>query len=163
MNDITPEPSPTYLQLRSLLFSLNPADAGLTPSDAAPHVWGVMMETGYAVGFATLVSLADGTTSLYYSTGGGMLGSADYTPVADASKAFVTQAENHLQHMSSSDELSLPDVGQVRFIFLTYTGIYTTEESEETLASGNHPLSRLYKLGRETMAQLRILAEKTRK
>ena len=80
------------------------------------------METGYTVGIATLVSLADGTTSLYYSTGGGMLGSADYTPVAEASKALVAQAENHLQSMSSGDKFPLPEVGQVRFIFLTYSG-----------------------------------------
>ena len=103
MNDVPPEPAQIYLQLRSRILSLDPAEVGLAPSTIAPHVWGVLMETGYEVGIATLVSLADGTTSLYYSTGGGMLGSADYTPVAEASKALVSQAENHLQQMSSAD------------------------------------------------------------
>jgi hypothetical protein len=162
MSDVPPEPSPIYLQLRESIFSLDPANAGLAPSDAAPHVWGVMLETGYAVGFATLVSLADGTTSLYYSTGGGMLGSADYAPVAEASKALVAQAENHLEGMSPSDTFPLPEVGQVRFIFLTYSGIAAAEAPEDILASGKHPLSRLYTLGRETLTQLRLLAEKKR-
>jgi hypothetical protein len=163
MNDVPPEPAPTYLQLRSRILSLDPAEVGLTPSNTAPHVWGVLMETGYAVGTATLVSLADGTTSLYYSTGGGMLGSGEYTPVAEASKALVTQAENHLQQISSNDKFPLPEVGQVRFTFLTYSGIFTTDASEKMLASGNHPLSPLYTLGRETLAQLRLSAEKKRK
>src|SRR4030042_4174386 len=100
MTEGPPEPSPIYLQLRDSIFSLDPANAGLAPTDAAPHVWGVMMETGYAVGFATLVSLADGTTSLYYSTGGGMLGSADYSPVANASNGLVAQAENQIGRAS---------------------------------------------------------------
>ena len=163
MNDHPPEPAPTYLQLRSRILNLDPAEVGLSPTIIAPHVWGVLMETGYAVGTATLVSLVDGTTSLYYSTGGGMLGSGEYTPVAKASKALVTQAENHLQHMSSTKELPLPEVGQVRFILLTYSGIFTAETSEKTLSSMNHPLSPLYTLGQETLTQLHLLSEKKRK
>jgi hypothetical protein len=163
MNDSSSEPAPTYLQLRSRILSLDPAEAGLSPSNTAPHVWGVLMETGYAVGTATLVSLADGTTSLNYSTGGGMLGSGEYTPVAKASKALVTQAENHLQHMSSADKFPMPEVGQVRFTLLTFSGLFTAKASEKSLASGTHPLSHLYNLGHETLTQLRLLAEKKRK
>lgn len=163
MSDVPPEPAPTYLQLRSRILSLDPAEVGLTPSNSAPHVWGVLMETGYTVGTATLVALADGTTSLYYSIGGGLLGSGEYTPVAEASKALVTQAENHLQQMSSTDKFPLPEVGQVRFVLLTYSGRLTSQESEKTLSSGKHSLYQLYTLGHETLTQLRLLAEKKRK
>ncbi len=151
MNAVSPEPAQTYLQLRSRILSLNPAEIGLTPSAEAPHVWGVLMETGYTVGTATLVSLADGTTSLYYSTGGGMLGSGEYTPVAEASKALVAQAENHLQQMSSTNEFPLPEVGQVRFTLLTYSGILSAEAPEKILASGTHPLSPLFAQAHETL------------
>jgi hypothetical protein len=116
------------------------------------------METGYQVGSATLVALADGTTSLYYSTGGGMLGSGEFSPVAEASKALVAQAEKHLQHASLSDEFPLPEVGQVRFIFLTYTGVFTGEAPEKTLAAGGHCLSPLHIKAKETLEQLRLLA-----
>jgi hypothetical protein len=160
MNDLLPEPAPTYLQLRSRILSLDPAEVGLTPSTLAPHIWGVMMETGYAVGAATLVSLVDGTTSLYYSTGGGMLGSGEYNPVAEASKALVTQAEKYLEQTSPTNKFLLPEVGQVRFIFLTHSGTFLAEAAEKTLASGDHPLSLLYTLGHETLTQLRLLAEK---
>ena len=163
MNDVSPEPAATYLQLRSRILSLDPAEVGLAPTTLAPHVWGVLMETGYAVGTATLVSLSDGTTSLYYSTGGGMLGSGEYTPVAEASKALVTQAEKYLQQMSSTNKFPLPELGQVRFILLTYSGLFAAEASEKTLISMKHPFSLLYTLGHETLAQLRLLAEKKRK
>ena len=162
MNEIVPEPAQIYLQLRDRILHLNPSELGLAPSSTAPHVWGVVMETGYQVGSATLVSLADGTTSLYYSTGGGMLGSGEYTPVAEASKAMIIQAENYLQQMSLSNEFPLPEVGQVRFTMLTYSGIYTCEAVEKTLASGGHQFSSLFIRAQATLEQLCLLAEKKR-
>jgi hypothetical protein len=158
-----PEPAQIYLQLRERILTLTPSEVGLAPSTASPHVWGVMMETGYDVGTATLLSLVDGTTSLYFSTGGGMLGSSDYAPVADASKALVAQAEKNLSQMEITNEFPLPSVGQVRFSYLTYSGICCAQAAEITLKSGDHPLSSLYKLAHETMEQLRLSAEKNRK
>lgn len=58
-----------------------------------PAVWGILMETGYPQGIATLVSLADGTTSLYFSNGDGMIGGGQHANIAQASKAFVAAAE----------------------------------------------------------------------
>ena len=160
MIDGIPEPEQVYLQLRTRIIHLDPSELGLSPSTSAPRVWGVMVEIGYQVGSATLVCFADGTTSLYYSTGGGMLGSAEYSPVSEASKALVSQAENHLAHFSSRNEFPLPAVGQVRFIILTYTGLLTGEAPEETLASGKHLLALLFLKAHETLEQLRLLTEK---
>ena len=162
MNSVVPEPAQVYLQLRNRILSLNPTELGLAPSNTTPHVWCVLMETGYPVGCATLVSLADGTTSLYYSTGGGMLGSGEYTPVAEASKALVTQAETHLMHMSLSNEFPLPHVGKVRFTILTYSGMFAGEAPEKSLTVGKHPLSPLFVRAQETLEQLRLLTEKKR-
>jgi hypothetical protein len=160
MDAASPEPSQTYLVLRDRIFHLEPESLGLTPSIAAPHVWGVIVETGYVVGTATIVSLADGTTSLYYSTGGGMLGSGDYAPVADASKALIIQAENYISQMASVEAFPLPTVGQVKFFCLTFSGVCYAEAAELTLKSGNHPLSPLYMLSHKTLDQLHMLAEK---
>jgi hypothetical protein len=164
METPSPEPAQTYLQLRGRILGLNPEELHLTPSSSAPHVWGVLVETGYEVGIATLVSFADGTTSLYYSTGGGVLGSSDYTPVAQASKTLVVEAEKHLKRMSKNkDDIKLPEVGQVSFTLLTYSGAYSAQAYEEQLASGSHPLSPLFTQARQTLTQLRVLAEKKRK
>ncbi len=134
-----------------------------TPAGDKPGVWGVLIETGYEVGTASLVALADGTTSLYYSTGGGMLGSGGYSPVARASKALVAEAEHHTGQLLTTEDFPLPEAGQVRFYFMTYNGFLQTETTEKDLASGNHALSSLYQLAQETLTQLRLLAEKKRK
>ena len=91
-----------------------------------------------------------------------MLGSGDYTPVAQSSKAFVAEAETHLQLMTSSTDFPLPEVGQVRFILLTCAGSYSDAALERKLAGGNHSLSPLFTKAHETLEQLRILSEKKR-
>jgi hypothetical protein len=161
MGNHPPEPDPTYLQLRARILHLDPAVMGLSPSSTIPKVWGVLMETGYAVGTASLVSLVDGTTSLYYSTGGGFLGSPDYSPLAQASKALVMEAQKAYPEMSQVEDVPLPSIGQVRFTCLTFAGWLSAEVPEKILAGGNHPLSRIYALGRETLSQLRVLSEKS--
>ena len=158
-----PEPSDIYLKLRDRTLSLDPTELGFAPSQPFPHVWAVLMETGYEVGFATLASLVDGTTTLYYSTGGGMLGSADFTPLAEASKALVAQAETLLPLMHPVAAVELPGVGQVGFVLITYNGKFAEVVSEKSLASGKHALSPLFARARETITQLRNLSEKKRK
>ncbi len=160
MDYVPPEPAPTYLQLRQRILNLKPDELGLSPSAAAAHIWGILMEMGFAVGTATLVCLVDGTTSLHYSTGGGLLGRGDYLPIAEASKALVVQAESYLGQMTITKGFPLPETGQVSFIFLTYSGIYASRALDSSLASNQHLLSPLYKSAQEILSQLRLLAEK---
>jgi hypothetical protein len=76
--------------LRGQLLSLDPAEAGLDRFTADRRVLGALMETGYPTGTATLVALADGTTSLYTSTGGDIIGGGGHARVAAASRSFLT-------------------------------------------------------------------------
>ena len=156
MQNKTSQPEPTYLQFRDRILTLDPYKLGLK-AQFAKEVWGIIMEIGYEVGTASLVALADGTTSLYYSTGGGLLGSPDYAPVSEAAKGMVALAENIIHQASPTEKVDLPFVGQVRFTFLTFSGKLTTIAPEKTLASGEDSLSQLYHLGRETLTQLSLL------
>ncbi len=121
------------------------------------------MEMNYKVGSATLAVLADGTTSLHYSTGGGLLGRGDYTPLAEASKALIAESENYLSLTSITKEFPLPEAGQVSFILLTFSGVSTATASAISLTSNNHPLAPLFHGAQEILGQLRLLAEKRAK
>jgi hypothetical protein len=92
-----------------------------------------------------------------------MLGSGDYLPVAEASKALVAQAESHLSQFSSSTDHELPEVGQVRFIIMTFTGEFSVTAPEEELTSGEHSLSPLFVRAQNALSQLRLSSEKRRK
>lgn len=59
----------------------------MSPSAELPRVFGVIMDTTFASGTVTLVALADGTASLYASTGGGVIGGGAHERVAVAAPA----------------------------------------------------------------------------
>jgi hypothetical protein len=82
--------------LRRTILDLDPAESGLDRFTAGRTVWGALMEMGYPNGAATLVSLADGTTSLYTSTGGGTIGGGFHAQVAAATQSFLAAVEDHL-------------------------------------------------------------------
>ncbi len=162
MNVASSEPAQSYLQLRERILNLNPTELGLKPSIAFPHAWGVIMETGYDAGSAMLVALADGTTSLYYSTGGGIIGSGGYSPVAEASKKLVSQADDYVRHYPATTDFPLPEVGQVKFYFMSYDGVRVAETTEDELTSGKRTLSPLYQHAQASLKQLHQLSSKKR-
>lgn len=160
MTEETPEPAQVYLQLRQRVFSLTPEEVNIPPTHDPRQVWAVVMETGFEVGSATLVCLADGTTSLYYSTGGGMLGSSDYAPIAEAARLLVARAQELLTHMDPTTGQPLPQVGQVSFHLLTFEGIFSASARRDELLAGGHALSPLFDRAQDSLTQLRDLAEK---
>lgn len=154
------EPTTIYTSLRSAILSLVPQEAGIFPTPSAPLVWGVLMETGYPQGIVTLVCLADGTTSLYFSSGGGILGSGETLPVARASRRVVEVAEKFLPEIPPTDGFPLPEVRQVQFIFLTFGGPHATRADEAGLGYQQHALSPLFYCAQEVLTQVRLLQEK---
>jgi hypothetical protein len=156
-----PEPVAIYRDLRSTLLGLSPARIGVYPSQDLPHVWGVLMETGYSPAVVTLVALADGTTSLCFGTGGGVIGAEKHSTVRQATAAFITSAENHRQKLVPTESFPLPDVDRVRFYVLTFSGTLTAEAGERELGKKTHELSALFYAGHDVITQIRIAAEQS--
>jgi hypothetical protein len=156
-------PADVYVGLRSQLLTLDPASVGLQASADLPTVWGALMELGYPEGAATIVSLADGTTSMYTSTGGGVIGGGQHEAVAAASMRFLAEAEGTTEGLTdASGEPALPANGTVSFVLLGYSGARTGVASEEELASMQHLLSRLYAAGQDVITALREAEESSR-
>jgi len=156
-----PEPVVIYKNLRNELLSLPPARIGIYPSEKLPNVWGVLMETGYSPAVVTLVALADGTTSLCFGTGGGVIGAEKHSAVREATAAFITSAENHRRKLAPTESFPLPDVDRVRFYVLTFSGTLTAEAGERQLGKKTHELSALFYAGHEVITQIRIAAEQS--
>ena len=152
-----PEPIPVYKALRDAIIGLSPQKVGLTPSAEAPHCWGVLLEIGSERAVATLVALADGTTSLYFSSGGGVIGCGGHAAVAAAARKLVAAADAHLSELRPTSTFPLPGVGRLRFYLLTFSGALTAEVAEEELQDGQHPLAALYTAGQEVLTQVRLL------
>jgi hypothetical protein len=117
------------------------------------------METGYPNGTATLVALADGTTSLCLSSGGGIIGGGQHTPVAEATRRLLHIAERHLTGMVPAADTDLPVSGRVRLRALAYHGQYSVDAAEDDLGYRRHPLWPVFHAAHDVITQLRILDE----
>lgn len=155
----TAEPAEIYAKLRNQVFKINPEEVGILQTRETPNVWGVLMETGYPEAVVTLVSLADGTTSLYFSNGGGMIGGGEHATVARSTKSFIAAAEKYFQQMNLTKAFPLPTVGRVRFYVLTFSGVLTLDVDENELGDGKHTLSPLFYSGQDVIAQFRKVQE----
>jgi hypothetical protein len=113
------------------------------------------METGYPEGVATLVVVADGTASLYFSNGGGFIGAGDHKKVRDAIGPFLWSIDASLSKFIPAATAPLPQVGRVRFYIRTFEGSLAGEASEEDLGYNRHALSAVFHAGHAIIAAMR--------
>lgn len=156
------DPLSVYSGLRRMVLELNPADAGITPTDRLPRVWGVVMDTGYPNGNATVVALADGTTSLYLSSGGGIIGAGEHASVAAATRAVLVVVEGHLDQFPGAANDEVPPADWVVIRALTFSGQRAILAEEDELGYDRHPLSPVFHAVHEVITQLRLLDESRR-
>lgn len=147
-------------ELRDKLFTMPPTELGLSPSIKLPNVWGVVMEIGFPDSTATLFSLAEGTTSLYFSSGGGIIGGGEHDAVRKAASEFLTAGEASRSLAKSAPEHPLPKSGMVKFYILTYTGVVTVEAEEANISKQGHPLYNLFLAGNNVMTELRLIEQR---
>ncbi len=113
------------------------------------------METGYDEAVATLVVIADGTTSLYFSNGGGIIGAGQHVPVQKASSEFLTNVAGVSTRLTPTTDFPLPKRGRVRFYLLSGEGIQTAEASEQDLGHNRHELSAIFHKAHKVIAAVR--------
>lgn len=148
----TPDPADTMRELRQRALTAG-AEELENPPDAEVLV--ALMEMGYAKATASLVAFADGTTSLYFSSGGGIIGAGDHPPVRAAASAFLSMAAEAMDQFSDADETPLPARGHVRFYLRTLRGTLMADGLEEDLGFGRHPLSELFHSGHQVITAIR--------
>lgn len=117
------------------------------------------METGYPQAAVTLVALGDGMASLYFSTGGGVMGDSARASVSAAAKHLIEVAANHAPAFTRATEFPLPETGAVLFYVLTATGVVSSGADEGLLGQGTHPLSELFFAAHHVITQLRESTE----
>jgi hypothetical protein len=127
----------------------------LLPTAERPHVWGILIETGYPQAVATLVALADGTTSLYFSNGGGVIGAGAHAIVRSTLPPFFATAEQQIASLAPTVAYPLPDTGHVRFYVRTFGGTLTADALESDLGNMRHALSPLFHAGHAVITAVR--------
>jgi hypothetical protein len=130
--------------LRNQLLHATPQQLGITP---VRGVWGVLMERGYPKGVATVVALADGTASMYLSTGGSAVGGNAYEPAREAALKLCAQAADLLGDTTPAHDFPPPAQGRVRFYVLSDGGVRTAEDDVLPRADAGDALAPLLAAG----------------
>jgi len=149
-----------YTGLRQQLLTLDPKTIGLSPT--SNRVWAILMETGYPEAVVTLAAIGDGTVSLYFSNGGGIIGVGQHEGPRRACLALLVAAPGFLSYAQPTTDFRLPVTGRTRFVFLTFDGAFAAEAAEDDLGNKRSPLSPLFYKAQDVITEARMAEGKTR-
>lgn len=108
----------------------------------AVHV--VLMDWHVDKGTVTVVAAADGSASLYLSSGGGYMGGSEKVPaIRDAALHAVALASSLRFHFEPTETSPLPSLGDVTFYITTGRGVSRAVAPEAKLRAGADPLAGL--------------------
>jgi hypothetical protein len=100
---------------------------------------------------------ADGTASLYLSSGGGFLrGGQKYPEIRNAAFHAVHLPADLFQHFMTPETIGLPATGDVFFYLTTSNGVRIAIAKEANLRTGDDPLARLGATMQEIITQYRL-------
>lgn len=153
------EPTGTsiYSDLREQALSVKPSDIGLKDfPESAPVA--LLMETGYPNGIATLVAVADGSTSLYFSNGGGVIGAGTHAAVREVVLRVLSFCSKFSDHLHPTLDFPSPAIGSVRFYLVTQKGTYTASAEKQDLGHNRLPMSPLFHACHELISAIRDYA-----
>lgn len=152
-------PESVYEGMRNMVLSGTRDRFGLPPSSTPEEPWGVVMDWGVNRGTATVMTLADGSASIYLSGGGGYIGGQNQESVKGAALRAIEVAREYPSQMQKTTEYNLPLAGEVIFYLLTDSGVFTASAKEAELRSQGHPLAKLGNAMQDVVTQYRILEE----
>jgi hypothetical protein len=133
----------------------------ITPRPEHPRIAGVVIDVPSSGGFATVVALADDTSSLYTSVGGGMIGGGAHESVATANRHLLTTIDEQLLAFSIGGDDAFPGSGLVRYHVLGATSRSTADVPEASFwGKADHPLMPVIVATQELIAAMRVAAER---
>ncbi len=160
MTQSTYKVADSFTQLRNMVLSLTAEQLGLTESSAFP-ILAVVMETGYESAVASLVTVADGSASLYFSNGGGMIGSGHHDGVRDQAATLFIQASQTIEQFTAPPSCPLPELGATVFYLVTRGGIVSAGATNKELESDSHPLTALFAQGHNVISAIRVAQDQS--
>ncbi|MFL5322538.1 MAG: hypothetical protein ACJ790_22955, partial [Myxococcaceae bacterium] len=143
-----------YTTLRSAAFGVT---RDLVSSSEPGRPWGVILETGYPEGSFTLVALADGNASVYFSGGGGFIGGAAQPDIREAAIACVQLAGEGIPAFAPATDRRLPAPGETLIYALTDGGMLVAAAPEVELGEKRHPLWPVFHAAHAIIAGYRVI------
>jgi hypothetical protein len=152
-------PEEVYLDLRRQALETDAKKRGLAADLKPEDPFGVVMEMGISSSVVTLACFADGDASVYYKSGGGIIGGLSHSNVRKAAKELVALSQPAVPRMTPTTTFPLPGEDRVRFYVLTRRAVLTVETNRQTLGERQNELAALFQSGQEVVAQMRQVGQ----
>lgn len=145
-----------YKGLRELALKISPDDLRLKLDGDKITAYGVLLEFALRKATVTLTSYSSGDASLYFSTGGGVLGGVGHEAARNAAKQFVSSAQTFLNKMREVANFPLPLTGMTHFYVLTNHGVYGSPELiSDDLKNSKSEFFALFAAGQDVITEMR--------
>lgn len=134
----------TYLALREVAFSTRSEDVEVKATPGQEEVYGVIVEFPDDGALVTVVGFASGDSSVYRSTGGGLIGGRREPLVAAAARSLVARAQIQLADLPLVKAYPTPALEHVTVYVLTTEGLRGVEKDRFQIEAATDPLNPLY-------------------
>jgi hypothetical protein len=130
-------------------------ELGHMPAEEENDALGVIVEVGLPKGLAVVAGFADGSSRMYWSSGGGIVAEASDVEVATAARNLVMVAAVYVPSMELAGGQPPADKGTVRFSVLTPAGVRVHSEGLGDVSKTANGYNRFFASMNELLARLR--------
>lgn len=150
-----PDRTSIYQDLRNQFLRLPPPPRG--DSALIPDVYGAVVDFHIGAGLVTTVAHVDGTSSLYFSTGGGVLGFGNHPGVRAASAELLRLLSRDVGLMVRTSNIGLPSPGMTDIRALAASGLLLARAPSSEFDTQRHPLWPAFKVAMAITMQLQAI------
>ncbi|HEV2859641.1 MAG TPA: hypothetical protein VGX48_01385 [Pyrinomonadaceae bacterium] len=124
------------------------------PAEAADKVLGVVAEVGVDEGVMIIAGYQDGESRIFWTTGGGLIGTPTDDKVIAAAKELARAGQPLAAQLPYATDRPLPKPKRVRFSLLTPGGMRVGEEGLSAADGGSSKFSPLHAAAMQLMHEL---------
>ncbi|MFA0816727.1 MAG: hypothetical protein ACC608_13215 [Anaerofustis sp.] len=152
-NETALEPFELYNELRRQVLTLGEDYYKTYQKEEAPDfVYAALVDIDMGETYASLACFIDGTTSLYFSNGGGIIGAGqEHEEVRTATAHFLDNAILSTQHMQPADNFDLPKNKKQNVYLMTPKGIYKEAFDPTVVQNYSREMKYLFYLYQSTL------------
>jgi ankyrin repeat protein len=118
----------------------------------------VVMDMPRSGAVVSVMSSTIGDASIYFSTGGGVIGGVEHENVRSAAKVFVQEVARQRGQLTAVTDYAYPTGSNVRFFLRTPKAVYMAEATEESLLNGQSALAPAFLRAQDVITQLRMIS-----
>jgi hypothetical protein len=152
------DPKEAGRDLRNMFLTASAEHVGIQRSEEYPRVWGVVVDWPIGEHIATIVSLADGSASVYTTGTFGIIGGIGHETVRAAAKKVIKEAERHFDDSTPTQDFSYPTHDRVRFFFTTFSGVRVIDTDWVSLSEQRSKYFELFDAAQDVLTQLRMVS-----